>query len=137
MIERGTVVRVAGERVGVRIGGAACASCGGCSGQAREHVVLAANRCGRELREGDEVDLTLPTADAVVSGLLVLIVPLLLFLPFYFLPRAFGPAVREEIRVLCGIGGVALGFLLNLVVPWRKKAQALPEIVRRIERDAP
>ncbi len=137
MTERGTVVRVTGERAGVRLGGVACASCGGCSGQQREHIVLAQNRTAGALREGDEVEITVPTGEAVLSGFLVLVLPLLLFVPFYFLPQVLGLTVREEIRVLCGIGGVAIGFLLNLLAPWRKKAQALPEIVRRIDRDAP
>ena len=136
MTERGTVVRVAGERAGVRIGGAACASCGGCSGQQREQILTARNRSGGVLREGDEVEITMPTGKAVLSGLLMLFVPLLLFLPFYFLPGILGMAVGEAIRVLCGVGGVIAGILLDLVAPWRKKAQTLPEIVRRIDRIA-
>lgn len=133
MTERGTVVRVAGERAGVRLHGmASCSSCGGCSGRKHEHILLAANRSGGALQEGDEVEIEVPGGQAVLSGLLVLVLPLVMFLPFYHLPRLFGLQPAEGWRVLCGLLGVAAGFLVNLIGPVRKKAQAPPLIVRRI-----
>ena len=79
------------------------------------------------------VEIEVPGGRAVLSGLLLLVVPLLLFLPFYHLPRLFGLQAGEGLRVLCGLLGVAAGFLVNLIGPLRKKAQARPEIVRRVE----
>jgi positive regulator of sigma E activity len=136
MTERGIVVRIEGEQVGIRCLPEACSSCGSCSRREREHLVRAVNRTGRDLQQGDQVEMYIHPGRAVLSGFLVLILPLLLFFPGYYLPELFG--VRAEaVRVVLGLAGVAVGFLFNIVRTRTRKTQELPEIIRLVHRDAP
>jgi positive regulator of sigma E activity len=112
-----------------------CSACTGCSHgfEKREIVVKAFNAGTLPLNEGDIVELFLSPWKAIKAGFLVLIFPLLMFFPLYL--AATGPLgiENEAVSILFGIGGIVLGFLINLILKNARKKQDLPEITRVLD----
>lgn len=106
-----------------------CHSCGHMF-EKKEKILQAMNRTSRSLKPGDTVEVFLAPWKAVKAGFLVLILPLLLFLVFYYTGGKFLGIERENIQVLLGMGGIIVGFLINLLRKLTAKHADLPEIVR-------
>jgi positive regulator of sigma E activity len=62
------------------------------------------------------------------------LVPVLLFPIGYYLPSAFVADVREGIRILSGIGGIAVGFMISRIFSKAKAKEYVPKITRIIDR---
>ncbi|MBQ0071377.1 MAG: SoxR reducing system RseC family protein [Spirochaetales bacterium] len=64
-----------------------------------------------ELKEGDQTEIEIPEKKTILSIFLSLGFPLLMFLPGYFVGKAF--TQNEILLFVWGVGGMALGFLLS------------------------
>ncbi len=134
MMDRAIVHEIKGDLVLVKCQ-EGCSSCAGCS-RGKDRVFQTWNTKRYPLKAGDLVDVYIPTLKAVKAGFLVLILPLLLFFPFYYACALIWTAVSEPVKVLAGSTGIACGFLINLVLK-RYMKNELPEISRVVSEDAP
>lgn len=113
---------------------ASCESCqagGFCATKGKTFV--ARNSSDTKLSIGDTVELYLPPGRTVLAGFVALLVPILLFPIGYYLPSIFSGTVSEGIRVLAGIGGIAVGFLISRIFSRRNAQDYTPQITRIIE----
>lgn len=152
MIEAGIIRKIEGELVWVAgVGpaqGQGCASCGlqadcaGCeerpgahaplelfTSRRRERLLPVRNAEALALRPGDTVEYELSETQAIRAGFLVLVLPVLSFLLFYGLLALAAPRSGEGLRALAGVVGLALAFLLNLLL--RRGDRSYP-VVRRV-----
>jgi hypothetical protein len=152
MTELGIVKRVEGELVWIAAGQdcASCELCGACTSSGgerrreeaphglsgglrlfgsgrRQSDFPALNRRGVAVAPGDHVEYSVSPSKAVRAAFFVLVFPLLLFVLFFALAGWILPGASEGLRVLCGLGGLALGFGGNLLPRSRRD---YPEIVR-------
>ncbi len=129
MIERGTVSAVEGTLVVISCR-ESCSNCGNC-GEKPGAVVRAVNRQGLVLSPGDLVEYEVNSARALRAGFLLLVLPLLLFFPFYYVASLV--SALEPLRVLAGLGGVAAGVLANVLLRRvRGSREEYPEVVKKI-----
>jgi positive regulator of sigma E activity len=128
----GRLVWVAGADREDAQGCASCGSqdsCGSCGERSEGHVGLdlfgsrskerlftVRNSEALRLRAGDRVEYYVSTGKAVKAGFLVLVLPVLSFLLFYGLASLVRPHSGEGLKVLSGVAGLAVAFLLNLAL---------------------
>jgi positive regulator of sigma E activity len=134
MIEKAIVRELLPDGVLVECAGE-CASCRGCGHKKPERLIKVKNRFAFTLHPGDLVDIHISSAQAVSAAFLVLILPLLLFVPFYYAAGRLFPAISEPLRVLAGFLGLTLGLLSNLI--WKKVLNQGPNILRISATHAP
>ena len=103
-----------------------CAASGGCG--ARERVYEAENSCGLALVPGDEVVVELPRRSAVGAGMLVFLLPLLLFVTLYLASTLIVPEPSDPLRALSGLLGMAAGFAIAVLVGRSRRAHSLPRV---------
>ncbi len=114
-----------------------CASCGGGGGgcshgfKQKDTTLKARNVRNLPLQVGDTVELFLSSRKAIGAGFLMFIVPLLLFILFYYTGQSFLNIASEPLKVLMGTGGLALGLALNLVLRLAGRGGDLPDIVKK------
>jgi len=150
MTEQGIVKKVEGQLVWISGDdctgcdhGAHCGSCGpsvpgsenrGSGGHGeilpvrRERSFAARNTRGVDLAPGDRVEYFIAPGKAIKAGFFVLMVPILIFFLFYFLTGVIWTGAGETARVLAGLGGIVLGFLMNFVL--KKRIREFPEIIK-------
>jgi positive regulator of sigma E activity len=130
MVEKGIVDRVEGKLITVRcVDTEKCRSCGGgCIGDKQGRVFQALNSRSISLKKGDMVEVYLDAGRAVWSGFMVLILPLLLFFPFYYAAAYLLQGAGEAVKVLSGVTGIALGFGVNFIRKRIIKDKDMPEI---------
>jgi len=135
MIEKGIVDKVEGKLITVRCADTTkCSSCGGgCAGNERGRVFKALNSRSLALKKGDVVEVYLDAGRAVWSGFMVLILPLLLFFPFYFTAAYVLQGAGEAVKVLSGITGMALGFGINFIRKRIINDKDMPEIQKKVD----
>jgi positive regulator of sigma E activity len=112
-----------------------CASCRGCGHRNPERLLRVVNRRAFPLKPGDVVDIHVSSLQALGAAFLVLILPLLLFIPFYYGAGRLFPGSGEIWRVLAGFLGLTLGLLSNLL--WKRWLKQGPDILRVVAADAP
>jgi positive regulator of sigma E activity len=112
-----------------------CASCHGCGKKKPQRLIKAANRRALALSPGDVVDIQISSSRAVGAAFLVLILPLLMFIFFYFGAAWLFAETGEGSRVLAGFLGLTLGLLSNLL--WRRPLNQGPDILRIVATNAP
>jgi positive regulator of sigma E activity len=137
MTVEATVEQVKGKEVTVKYcQNADCGTCTACTHgfKQKEIVVKASNSEGLPLIEGDTVEVFLSPWKAIKAGFLVLIFPLLMFFPPYVLASTTLGIQNESVRILFGIGGITLGFIINLILKKRSSRSDLPEIRRILDR---
>lgn len=128
MREKGRVVEVNGGNITIAIGkesacGGNCASCGGCGQKVR--TAKAINSVNAKI--GDVVEIELCERKILSAAFIVYILPLLLFLPGYYLPRIF-----TENNVICTIAAfvfMIIGFFLTHAYDKQTNGKYLPEAV--------
>lgn len=134
LVLEGGLVRVEVQRT------EACARCGICrvAEDGRTMTVLARNDAGA--REGDRVELAIPSGVFLPAAAMVFLMPLalaaLLAGAFWRLGRFFGEAAATASAVVGGVGGLALaGCLLR----WydRRSGERLVPVVARVLEEAP
>ena len=137
--EDGVVVEVLDAQT-VRIamdaaGNPRCESCGICRRDPGANCVLLDVRTAAQLKVGDRVTVEIPAPGAAVSGLLLMLVPLVLFIAGILL----GDSLRERgilpggtwVSVLLGLGLMTLAYLLAAVYDrhLRRSPEHQPKIV--------
>jgi positive regulator of sigma E activity len=131
MTEIGTILRNDGPTVIVECRpGVSCASCKSPLCKPKNRVFQARNSGRLELAEGDLVEVFLAPAQALRSGFVVFILPLVLFGAAYAGTAALLPSTSDDIRVLAGLGGLAAGFIAVFLAG--KKLKDLPEVTRKL-----
>ena len=97
-------------------------------GTRRERSFRARNTQAFALAPGDRVEYFIAPGKAIKAGFFVLMVPILVFFLFYFLSGVIWTGAGETAKVLAGVGGIILGFLMNFV--WKKRIREFPEITK-------
>ena len=97
----------------------------------KERLFAVQNTRSLVLKAGDRVEYFIAPGKAVKAGFLVLIVPILVFFLFYYLTGLLWKETGENARVLAGVGGIALGFLVNFAL--KKRIREYPEITKVID----
>jgi positive regulator of sigma E activity len=152
MTEQGIVKKIEGQLVWIAAQQCTgcehelhCGNCGsgeGSSGNARrfEHHELAIFPTRRErlfavrnpqsltVKIGDRVEYFVAPGKAIKAGFLVLIVPILAFFLFFYLTGIVWPDAGETAKVLAGVGGIGMGFVMNFAL--RNKTREYPQIIK-------
>lgn len=95
---------------------------------------IAQNDTEQTISVGDMVELYLPPGKTVLAGFVALLVPVLLFPVGYYLPSALVADVGEGVRIISGIGGIAVGFMISRIFSKAKAKEYIPKITRVIDR---
>ncbi len=106
----------------------ACAGCHAkmfCNNK-NQNEYLSLNTKKIELKEGDLVELFLPPGKTILSTVLVFALPLALFPVGYILGGLI--FINEVQKALCGIGFMALAFLIASLIFTRNKRQLMPVV---------
>lgn len=132
MYEQATVLTIENHgHVTVSCKTDSCANCKASSFcAAKERIFVADNVHDLNLHPGETVELYLPPMKTIWAGFITLLVPLLLFPVGYYFPLLFIEAPDEGTKIIGGIGGIAVGFLLARIFSRRKGYKYLPHIVR-------
>jgi len=138
---QGIVQEIEGDQVIVRYrDNADCGTCRACSHlfPKKSVTVRARNHRGIGLSRGDWVEVYLSPWKAVREGFLVLILPLLMFFPFYWIGTLVtgagqAAAAAPAVPLLLGLAGIASGFALAALRRSRGRGAELPEIARTTE----
>jgi len=130
MTEIGRVKRIDGDRVLLQCKAlTSCHACGNGSCNAKGRDLTAANSKAFKIEIGEYVEVYLPSSQAIFSGFLVFIFPLLLFFTtFLAMEKAFG--FGQGTAMLAGLGGLVLGFFFSYLVA--RRYARLPEITRTV-----
>jgi positive regulator of sigma E activity len=133
MTELGIVKKIDGDLVQVAFHEEcqSCEKCGSCLATSKPRQFVVANPRGLRLVPGDRVEYSVSPGKAVKAAFLLLILPILLFFPFYYAAAALLPLGGEAVAVVFGLTGVALGFVLNILL--RRGRRQYPEILRVLE----
>ena len=131
MTEHVKIKAITDDRVLCSCTTSACKSCSGnsfCNIKVRE---IEARLPGQlEIAVGDTVEIYLPPGKTIFAGFMVMILPLLLFGLFFYAAGGLLPSAGEGIKVLAGVGGLALGFLSSWLYARLTNRRNLPEITR-------
>lgn len=119
---------------GIKVGCDASA-CSGCKSEMfcrnKDTTFTVENPLAIPLEKGDKVLIDIPEGRATLSVILSLALPLLLFLPGYFLGRVF---FNSEITMaLMGFLFMALGFGISAIIFKIKKRYFSPIVTRKEE----
>jgi positive regulator of sigma E activity len=117
-------------KISFREGCESCEKCGSCLTTSKPREFLVANPRGLPLIPGDQVEYAVSPGKAVKAAFMLLILPILLFFPFYYGVAALLPGAGEAPPVIAGLAGVSLGFLINILL--RRGRRQYPEILRVI-----
>jgi positive regulator of sigma E activity len=130
MTDVGIVKKIDGELVEVAFHEEcqSCEKCGSCLATSKPRRFFAANSRGLALIPGDRVEYSISSGQAIRAAFMLLILPILLFFPFYYGASALLPGHGEAAPVVFGLAGVALGFAVNLLL--RRGRRQYPEILR-------
>ena len=129
MTETTKVLEVSSDEVVV---GCITSSCENCSGNSfcnvKEKTFTAANPKNLDIHKGDTVDVYLPPGKTIISGFMILMLPLALFLGGLIGTRWLVPDSGEGFQALGGFIGMAVGFLIGYLFGQAKKHKYQPII---------
>ena len=132
MYECGVVQKISDRIVTIKCGtNSACAACKSPICNKKDRIFEVRNNQGFELAEGDEVEFLLPSGRTVFESFLVLILPLLLFIAFYYIGKGIFGAESEGKNIICGLIGIANGFLIALFYKRLRGSKDIPVITRK------
>jgi positive regulator of sigma E activity len=133
MTETGIVRKIEGGLVQVAFHDEcrSCEKCGSCLATSKPREITAANPRSLSLAAGDRVEFSVSPGKAIKAAFLLLVLPVLLFFPFYYGAAALLPSGGEGLPVAVGLAGVAAGFGVNLLL--RGARREYPEILRVVE----
>jgi positive regulator of sigma E activity len=94
----------------------------------RERLFAVRNSQSLTVKTGDRVEYFIAPGKAIKAGFLVLIAPILVFFLFYYLTGLLWPASGETVKVLVGIAGIVMGFVMNFLL--KNKIREYPELTR-------
>ncbi len=132
MYECGVVQKITDKIVTIKCGtNSTCAACKSPICSKKDRIFEVRNTQGFDLAEGDEVEFLLPSGRTVFESFLVLILPLLLFIVFYYIGKGIFGANSEGKNILCGVLGIANGFLIALFYKRLRGSKDIPIITRK------
>ncbi|MGN1189924.1 MAG: SoxR reducing system RseC family protein [Candidatus Ornithospirochaeta sp.] len=129
-----TVTVIENSKEGIKVGCDASA-CSGCKSEMfcrnKDTVFTVENPSSLPLNRGDKVTIDIPEGRATLSVILSLALPLLLFLPGYFVGKAF---FKSEISMaLMGFCFMAVGFGISAIIFKVKKRYFSPIVLGKEE----
>lgn len=133
MNEQGTINKIKGKIAEICIQQACGEGCSHCNSNGKPVTMKAENDSNFDLKIGDKVEIYAPESQAILVGFMIFILPILLFIGFYYLAGLVFPAQAEQLKVLSGFIGIALAFLINLLFGKISKSGGYPKIVRIIQ----
>lgn len=135
MNERGVVTKIEGAMATVHFSmGETCFGCeaqGDCS--KRDRAIEARIPEELSIREGDWVEVALPSGTWLSGVLWLLLVPLGLFGTGYALVRSLAPEAGEGPAGLAGLGGFALGLGLATLATRSGRLRRAPVVSSRLD----
>ncbi len=128
-------VTIQENKDGKLIAGCDRAACEGCKGSffctSKKAVFPVLNPEGIPLEKGDKAEIDLPSGKTLFTVFMSLGLPLLMFLPGYFISSMFTKS--EGVILLSSLGAVALGFLISAVYFRFHRKKYTPVITGRKE----
>ncbi len=134
MLEQVTVEKIDAEGVHVGCDASACGSCKGsffCNNKHKTFIATNPNRV--VVHAGDTVELYLHPGKTIFGSFLTLIFPLILFPAGYYLAGLLMHDPSEVVRMLVGVGGIAIGFLIAWLFFRKRQESYTPQIVRVVQ----
>lgn len=132
MKQKATVIENKGDEIIVGCDKSACEGCHGsmfCTH--KDNFFEALNPENIDLKKGDKIELDMPSGKTIKSILLSLGLPLIMFLPGYFVGKLF--TSNELLLLLWAIAFMALGFLASGLYFKSRKKEYSPSILSKIE----
>lgn len=111
----------------------ACEGCKGslfCKGRNSEFEVLNPNNLSVE--DGDSVEISMPAGRTIFATAMSLAFPLLCFL-FGMVAAYLASSEREIMQLLCGVAGLAFGFIISSIYFHFTKKKYTPSIERKTD----
>ena len=130
MNETAIICDINGTTIRATISSECGESCLNCSKPKHKDSIHVLNTSHLDIKVGDRVEIYASPGKTILAGFLIFIVPLLLFIVFFFVGQRITGTDGELIPFLCGIGGIGVGFLINVVVKSIRKQKDLPEIIK-------
>lgn len=133
MTEISTVVAVSGHTAILGCTSGGCSSCAGnsfCNVKAQTYEAKIPK--GLELAPGEVVEVYLPPGKTILSGFMVLIVPLIMFLVGFVVTGFVIPGSTEGVRAIGGFAGLILGFGIGYLFGRINRLSYMPSIERRL-----
>lgn len=135
MKELGRVIKIKGDEITVHIirdsDAKSCdGNCASCKGQGPKGEMKVLNSRKLGVEEGDIVEIYYPPSKTIAAAFMILILPLIFFILFYYGANILFPGIEEVGSFLAGTGGIAAGFLLNLIFSKIRKNRELPYITK-------
>ncbi len=117
MVEKGIVESLNGEWVTIQCTeNPYCASCKACEAGKGSVKILKVKKPGDlKIKPGSIVEIYISPFTSIKVSFMVFIMPILLFLLFYFLSGEIFTNPGEKIQILSGFVGIVLAFLLNYI----------------------
>ncbi len=110
-------------------------ACEGCHGSLfctnKNNYFEALNPNNLNVQKGEKVEIDLPSGKTIKTIFLSLGLPLLLFLPGYFVGKLFSQ--NEFVLLLFAIGSMALGFMFSALYFKKRKKEYSPSITAIIK----
>ncbi len=126
-----SVVSVNGSVVNV---GCSSSACSGCHSETfcrrKDSTYEVTNNTGINVREGDLVEVEIPEGRAVISVLMSLLFPLLMFIPGYFIGKAL--TRNEVVMAISGLLFIGIGFFISYLFFRRRREKYSPYIIRKL-----
>ena len=126
-----TIQQADGERITAGCDRSACEGCKGsffCTSKKASFEVLNPEKI--DLSVGDTAEIDMPSSKTLFSVFMSLGLPLLMFLPGYFITAILTES--EGLRFLGAIAGVAVGFGIAAIYFHMKKKEYMPRVIRKV-----
>jgi positive regulator of sigma E activity len=131
MIERGMVKEIRDRLVTVQLEiQECCGACNNSSCKENRQSIQAFNGEDIVLSEGESVEVEIQGSAQASGAFWVLGMPLALLVGGYFAGRALFPHAGEGPAALFGLGALALGMVMGVLIQKGKKLETLPRVIR-------
>lgn len=119
---------------GIITAGCDKSACEGCKGSlfctSKKTTFEVLNPENISLSAGDKAEIDMPSSKTLMSVFMSLGLPLIMFLPGYFIAAAFSGS--DGIRLLGALSGVAAGFLIAAAYFHFRKKEYMPKVTRKV-----
>ncbi len=105
-----------------------CKSCSNSFCGHKDRSFQAFNKKDIQLQKGDIVNVEIPTKSTIIVSFKILILPLIMFILFYFIALKLLRIPGEPLQGAFGLLGLGLAFLFNLLTKKRGLNADLPQI---------
>lgn len=133
MYEKGIVRKVSDKTVTVSCGTEE--SCKGCKSifcSKKDRIFSVRNPKKIEVEKGDEVEIYFSPGKTIFESFLVLIMPLLMFILFYFACDLIFDFKKEIYKVISGITGIAVGFISVFIYGKIRQNKDIPVLIKKV-----